>query len=68
MARMRVPAVAFGFLLFIGAGLAGLVAFILTGGQAVGLLWAICVFLGVLVAWVAVAVLRSHNQAAVEQP
>lgn len=62
------PAVAFGFLLFIGAGLAGLLAFIFAGGQAVGLLWAVCVFLGVLTAWVIVAVLRSHNEASVEQP
>lgn len=68
MARVKVPAVAFGWLFFIGAGLAGVLAFVLFGGGGLGLVWAICVFLAVLTAWVAVAVLRSNNESAVEQP
>ena len=68
MARMHVPAVAIGLLLFIGAGLAGLLMFFVAGGAAVGLLWAVCVFLGILLAAVVVAVLRNNNQSQAEQP
>ena len=68
MARLRIPAVAIGFLLFIGAGLLGLLTFFLAGARWVGLRWAIVVFLGVLLAAVAVAVVRSDNESSVEQP
>lgn len=68
MARMHIPAVAVMLLLFIGAGLAGLLAFFVAGGRSVGLLWAVCVFLGLLLAAVVVAVLRSNNDSRVEQP
>ena len=68
MARLRVPAIAVGFLLFIGAAVAGWLAFMLAGGRAVGVAWALMVFLGVLVAWLVVSVVRSNNRSRVEQP
>ena len=68
MARIHVPAVAIGLLLFLGAALAGLLVFFLTGGAAVGLMWAVCVFLGVLLTAVVVAVLRGTNASRAEQP
>ena len=68
MARMHVPAVAIGLLMFIGAGLAGLLTFFIAGGAVVGLLWAVCVFLGLCVTSVVVAVLRSNNASQSEQP
>ena len=68
MARMHVPAVAVGLLLFIGAALAGLLVFFIAGGATVGLMWAVCVFLGVLLAAVVVAVVRGHNASVSEQP
>ena len=51
-----------------GAGLAGLLTFFVTGGSSVGWMWALVVFLGVLMAWVVVAVTRANNQSQVEQP
>lgn len=66
MARLRVPSVAVGLLLFIAAGVLGWLAFAVAGG--VGLAWAVMVFLGVLVAWLVVSVVRSNNQSRVEQP
>lgn len=68
MARLRVPAIAVGLLLFIGAGVAGWLAFVLAGGRSVGLAWAVMVFLGVLVAWLVVSVVRASNQSRAEQP
>lgn len=65
---MQVPAVAIGLLLFIGAGLAGLLTFFVAGGAAVGLVWAVCVFLAILLTAVVVAVLRSNNASQAEQP
>lgn len=68
MARLRVPAIAVGLLLFIGAGILGWLAFLLAGGRSVGLAWAVMVFLGVLVAWLVVSVVRTNNRSQVEQP
>jgi Flp pilus assembly protein TadB len=68
MARLRVPAIAVGLLLFIGAGVVGWIAFLLAGGAAVGLAWAVMVFLGVLVAWLVVSVVRARNESRAEQP
>lgn len=68
MAWVQVPAIAFGLLVFIGAAAVGWLAFALAGGHAVGLAWAIMVFLGVLVAWLVVSVVRYSNESRVEQP
>lgn len=68
MARLRVPAIAVGLLLFVAAGVAGWIAFALAGGHTVGLAWAVMVFLGVLVAWLVVSVVRANNESRVEQP
>jgi hypothetical protein len=68
MARLRVPSIAVGLLLFVAAAVLGWVAFLLAGGRSVGLAWAVMVFLGVLVAWLVVSVVRSGNESRVEQP
>jgi hypothetical protein len=68
MARLRVPAIAVGLLVFIGAAVAGWIAFVVAGGDSVGLAWAVMVFLGVLVAWLVVSVVRASNESRVEQP
>lgn len=68
MARLHLPSVAIGFLMFIGAGLSGLLAFTITGGRTVGMFWSIAVFLGVLLMMVVVAVMRSSNESQAEQP
>lgn len=65
---MRVPSVAVALPLFVGAGLAGAVAFVLSGGTGVGFVWAAVVFVLVVAAWATVAALRGRNRSRVEQP
>jgi peptidoglycan/LPS O-acetylase OafA/YrhL len=69
MARLRAPAVAFAFLLFIAAGLAGIVALLFgVNDGSIGAAWALIVFLAVVVALVIVAGLRANNKSRAEQP
>jgi hypothetical protein len=71
MARMHVPAVALGFLLFIAAGLAGLFFLLLGTGDgraSVGAGWALIVLCAVGLAMAAVGVLRGQNESQAEQP
>lgn len=68
MARLHVPALALGFLLFIAAALAGML-FLLLGTRAyAGAAWALIVLLTVGVAMVVVTVLRRSNKSRSEQP
>jgi O-antigen ligase len=67
MAKLRIPAVAFGFLLFIAAGLAGIFFIGLSNGS-VAAAWALTVLLGVIVALTVVAVLRSRNTGRAGEP
>lgn len=67
MARLKVPAVAFGFLLFIGAAVLG-VLFIGLGNGSVGAAWAMAVLLGVAVALVVVALVRGRNTGRADEP
>lgn len=67
MARLKVPAVAFGLLLFIGAGVLGML-FIGVGNGSAGAGWAIMVLLGVVVALTVVALIRSRNTGRADEP
>lgn len=67
MARLKVPAVAFGLLLFIGAGLMGAL-FVGVGNGSAGAAWALAVLLGVIVAITVVAVVRSNNTGRADEP
>jgi hypothetical protein len=67
MARLKVPAVAIGLLLFIAAAVAGLL-FIGVGNGSIGAAWALAVLLGVIVALAVVAVVRGHNTGRADEP
>jgi len=67
MAKLRIPAVGIGLLLFIAAGLAG-VLFIGVGNGSVGAAWALAVLLGVVVALTVVAVVRNNNTGRADEP
>ena len=67
MARLRVPAVAFGLLFFIAAGLAG-VLFIGLGNGSVGAAWGLAVLLGVVIALTVVALIRNNNTGRADEP
>lgn len=67
MARLKVPAVAFGLLLFIAAAVLG-VLFIGLGNGSVGAAWALAVLLGVVVALVVVALVRDRNTGRADEP
>jgi len=71
MARLHVPAVALGLLLFIAAALAGLFFLLLgtgDGHRSVGAAWALIVLCGAVLAMVVVGVLRGKNRSQAEQP
>lgn len=67
MAKLLVPAVAFGLLCFIAAAVGG-VLFIAVGSGSVGAAWALATLLGVVVALVVVAVLRGSNTGRADEP
>jgi hypothetical protein len=67
MAKLRVPAVAFGLLLFIAAAVAG-VLFIAVGDGSIGAAWALATLLGVVVALTVVGVVRSANTGRADEP
>lgn len=67
MANLQVPAVAFGLLLFIAAAVAGIL-FIALGKGSIGAAWALATLLGVVVAVVVVAVVRSSNTGRADEP
>ena len=67
MAKLLVPAVAFGLLLFIAAAVTG-VLFIALGKGSVGAAWALATLLGVVVAVVVVAVVRGNNTGRADEP
>lgn len=67
MGNLRIPAVAIGLLLFIGAAVAG-VLFIGIGRGSAGAAWALAVLLGVIVALTVVAVVRGNNTGRADEP
>ncbi|MHB1262755.1 MAG: hypothetical protein ACYC2H_13690 [Thermoplasmatota archaeon] len=67
MARLKVPAVAFGLLLFILALVAGILFIALVNGS-VAAAWALAVLLGVVVMLTAVAVIRGRNSGRADEP
>jgi hypothetical protein len=67
MAKLRVPAVGIGLLLFIAAAVAGIL-FVGLGNGSVGSAWALAVLLGVVVALTVVAVVRSKNTGRADEP
>lgn len=67
MAKLRIPAVAFGFLLFIAAGLAG-ISFIGLSNGSVAAAWVLVVVLGVIVALTVVALVRNRNTGRADEP
>jgi hypothetical protein len=67
MAKLLVPAVAFGLLSFIAAAVAG-VLFIAVGNGSIAAAWALATLLGVVVALVIVAVVRGNNTGRADEP
>lgn len=67
MAKLRIPAVGIGLLLFIAAAVVGAL-FIGVGNGSTGAAWALAVFLGVVVAVTVVAVVRGKNTGRAGEP
>lgn len=67
MARLKVPAIAFGLLLFTLAIVAGILIVAL-GNGFVGAAWVLASLLGFVVLFTAVAVIRGRNTGRADEP
>jgi uncharacterized membrane protein len=66
--RMKVPAVSFGFLAFMAAVMAGVLAIAFGYGRMTGVAWVVIVFVGVLLAILLVAALRQTHTGRAKEP